>query len=175
MYPAGRCLALKGHHATEWRAKSQMNDRRIVHFATHGVLDDRNPMYSRLVLARGDDPADDGSLEAWEITRLTLDADLVVLSACDTARGEIGGGEGVVGMAWSFFVAGARSTLATQWRVESDSTARLMIQFHRSLLEARGPLKKAHALRKAQLQLLRHDKTRHPFYWAAFVLLGDAS
>jgi len=174
MYGTERCTTLKRRDATEERAKVEMRDRRILHFATHGVLDDRNPMYSRLLLARGDSE-EDGSLEAWEIARLDLDADLVVLSACDTARGRIGNGEGVVGMAWSFFVAGAHSTVAAQWRVETSSTARLMIAFHRALLGTDAPLRKARALRAAQLELLKNPKTQHPFYWAPFVLLGDAS
>jgi CHAT domain-containing protein/tetratricopeptide (TPR) repeat protein len=175
LYGGARCTVLKRQRATESRTKVEIRDRGLVHFATHSLLDDRNPMYSRLVLARADEPADDGSLEAWEIAQLDLSTDLVVLSACDTARGRVGGGEGVVGMAWSFFVAGARSTLATQWRVETGSTADLMIAFHRALRDERGSLRKAKALRAAQLQMLRDAKRRHPFYWAAFVLLGDAS
>jgi len=175
IYNSPQSVVLKRNEATENRTKSLMKGASVVHFATHGVLDDLNPMYSRLVLARGG--AEDGWLEAWEIANLDIDADLVVLSACDTARGRIGGGEGVVGMAWSFFLAGARSTLATQWKVESESSADLMIAFHESLREQGRdlPLRKALALRSAQLQLLRDDRYGHPFYWAAFVILGDAS
>jgi CHAT domain-containing protein len=177
IYGAADCTILTGGAATESGVRSAIGDARLVHFATHGVLDDRNPMYSRLVLARGAGAADDGSLEAWEIARLRIDADLVVLSACETARGRIGGGEGVVGIAWSFFVAGARSTVATLWKVGSERSADLMISFHESL-RARAndsALGKAHALRDAQLRLLRDGDTQHPFHWAAFVILGDAS
>jgi CHAT domain-containing protein len=171
-----RTLVLKGTQATEERTRSAIGDARIVHFATHALLDDTHPMYSRLALARDDRATDDGWLESWEIARLDLAADIVVLSACETARGRIGGGEGVVGMAWSFFVAGARSTLATQWKVGSSSTAELMIAFHRALRAGRNPsMLKAEALRAAQLEMLADERYRHPYYWAAFVLLGDPS
>lgn len=177
LYDREHCLVLKRNEATEGRTKSEIRGAGIVHFATHGLLDDRNPMYSRLALARGADIAEDGWLEAWEIARMNVDADLVVLSACDTARGRIGGGEGVLGMTWSFFVAGARTMLATQWKVESESTAQLMIAFHSALRadHTAKPMQKARALREAQLRILQNERFDHPFYWAAFVLIGDAS
>jgi CHAT domain-containing protein len=111
------------------------------------------------------------------VALLDLNADLVVLAACETARGGAGGGEGVVGLSWSFFLAGASSTLASQWKVASDSTAHFMIDFHRALrAPAADPaLHKAQALRDAQLQSIRKKETAHPFHWAAFVLLGDPS
>jgi CHAT domain-containing protein len=169
-------VVLKGSEASEGRIKQEMPEADIVHFATHALFDDRNPMYSRLALARDQRGHDDGWLEAWEIMLLPLDAELVVLSACDTATGHIGAGEGVVGIAWSFFVAGARATVATQWKVSSRGSAGLMIAFHESLRKRpASPLRKAAALRDAQLQLMSKPRYRHPFYWAAFVVLGDAS
>lgn len=176
IYGSSHCVVLRREQATEARAKKEMPGARILHFATHGLLDDRNPLYSRLMFTRDPQAGDDGSLEAWEIARMKIDADLVVLSACDTARGLIGGGEGVVGIAWSFFAAGARSTIATGWKISSHSTSGIMVGFHKALRAREGePLAKARALRDAQLQLIRNTSTRHPFYWAAFVLLGDAS
>src|ERR1051325_8359965 len=175
IYGRHRCQLLARTAATEGRIKSELAQGTLVHFATHGVFDDRNPMNSRLLLRRGDDAEEDGSLEAWEIARLRLRADLVVLSGCDTARGRIGGGEGVIGMVWSFFVAGARSAVATQWAVETTSAADLMMDFERVLHSGGAPLAKARALRAAQLRILRREGTRHPFYWAGFVLFGDAS
>ncbi|HYC61316.1 MAG TPA: CHAT domain-containing protein [Thermoanaerobaculia bacterium] len=169
-------VVLTGHDANEGRVKDAIRDADVVHFATHALLDDRNPLYSRLALARDDSGHEDGWLETWEIVLLRLDADLVVLSACDTATGRIGAGEGVVGMAWSFFIAGARATVATQWKVSSRSSANLMIAFHESLKTTpAGSLRKAAALRDAQLRVMRELQYRHPFYWAAFVVLGDAS
>lgn len=175
LYDRSRSLVLKRKQATESRTKTALGDATVAHFATHAILDDANPMYSRLLLARGDGTADDGWLESWEVTRLDLNADLIVLSACETARGGLSGGEGVIGLSWSFLLAGAQSIVATQWKVASHSTAEFMIAFHRSLRAAKaGPaLQKAESVRDAQLRLIRDERTRHPFHWAAFVLLGD--
>lgn len=177
LYDPRRSLVLKREEATEARTKTALGEATVAHFATHAILDDANPMYSRLMLAHDGRGADDGWLESWEVARMDLQADLVVLSACDTARGSVGGGEGVIGLAWSFFLAGASSTLATQWKVASDTTARFMIGFHRALraTPTNPELHKAQALRNAQLQLIRDKRTRHPFHWASFVLLGDPS
>ncbi len=177
LYDRRQSLVLKREQATEARTKTALRGATVAHFATHAILDDANPMYSRLMLARDGDAAQDGWLESWEVARLDIDADLIVLSACETARGRVGGGEGVVGLAWSFFLAGASSTLATQWKVASDSTAAFMIDFHRSLrAPAVNPaLHKAQAVRAAQLQAIRDRRTSHPFHWAPFVLLGDPS
>jgi len=177
LYDKDRSVVLKREEATESKTKTALRDAAVAHFATHGILDDANPMYSRLMLARGEGENEDGWLEGWEVARLDLNADLVVLSACDTARGRIGGGEGVVGLSWSFFLAGAGATVATQWKVASASTAELMIAFHRALRApvANAALHKAYALREAQLHMMRDPQTRHPFHWAAFVLMGDPS
>jgi CHAT domain-containing protein len=107
---------------------------------------------------------------------LNLRADLVVLSACETARGRVGAGEGVIGMSWALFVAGSPSTVVSQWKVESSSTTALMLEFHRRLKlksNAATQMGRATALREAELKLLRDEQYRHPFYWAAFVLIGD--
>lgn len=175
LYDRRHSLVLKRDRATEARTKTALGDATIAHFATHAILDNGNPMYSRLMLARDSQDAEDGWLESWEVARLSLRADLVVLSACETGRGRIGGGEGVIGLSWAFFLAGAHSILATEWKVASDSTAELMIAFHRALRGAtpNPPLHKAQSLRKAQLRLLGSKSTQHPFYWAPFVLLGD--
>lgn len=173
LYGARR-VVLKRAEATETRVKSALPSATVVHFATHAILDDANPMYSRLALA-GRTAEEDGWLESWEVARLRLQADIVVLSACDTARGRVAGGEGVIGLTWAFFVAGARSTVATHWKIPSSSTADLMIAFHRRLRapRAESPLPKAEALRQAQLALLRDPRTRHPFHWAGVILLGN--
>src|SRR6185436_8016971 len=97
--------------------------------------------------------------------------DMVILSACDTARGKLSAGEGIIGMTWAAFIAGAPTTVASQWKVESSSTTELMLEFHRQLLS--GKVSKAEALRRAQLKLLRSTKYKHPSYWAPWVLMGD--
>jgi CHAT domain-containing protein len=136
------------------------------------MLNNASPMYSHLALAEGG-ANEDGLLEAWELMQLDLKADLAVLSACETARGRIGAGEGMV------FIAGVPSIVVSQWKVESAGTRDLMVNFHRGLIlqPVAGKAKptKAEALRQAALKLMRNPETHHPFYWAGFVLVGDGS
>ena len=170
LYGAARSKVYLGADASEDRVTSEAGRASILHFTTHGTLNNAAPMYSYLTLAEGG-PKDDGLLEAWELMQLDLKADLAVLSACETARGRIGGGEGVIGLSWAMFIAGVPSTVVSQWKVESASTRDLMVNFHRSLLSAKPT--KADALRQAELKLMRNPETSHPFYWAGFVLVGD--
>ncbi len=171
---------LVGAAATEQTIKAEMPKYRILHLATHGVLDNRNPMYSHLVLAQtGTTEKDDGLLEARELLEMDLQADLVVLSACETGRGKIGAGEGLIGLTWALFVAGVPSTVVSQWKVADKSTAELMLAFHQQLqakdTKGNALFTKAEALRQAELQLLRNLPTRHPFHWAGFTLVGDGN
>ena len=169
---------LIGPSASKKVFRSEASKYNIIHLATHGILDDTSPMYSRLAMARAnDDPNDDGLLEAREIMRLDLHADLVVLSACQTARGRIGAGEGMIGMSWAFFVAGVPTMVASQWKVDSASTAKLMIDFHKRLrAEGATPaLIKASALQQAALSLMKDPRYRHPYFWAGFVVIGKTS
>jgi len=160
-----------GTAALESRLKRECAAYRVIHFATHGVFDDDDPMHSYLVLTGGDD--DDGMLETREMASLHLNADLVVLSACETARGTFHRGEGVIGMTWALFNAGCPSVIATQWSVASRETADLMIGFYADWhRHGDTPFAKARALRSAQLRLLENRATRHPFYWAPFIVLG---
>lgn len=142
----------------------------VLHFATHGLVDDYAPMYSALLLTGSD--SDDGLLEAREILSLPLRAELVVLSACNSARGEAAHGEGVLGLSWAFLATGCPRTVATQWRVGSASAARLMIAFHSRMANRRAVTRVAEALRDAQLEMLRTSRYAHPYYWAGFVLIG---
>src|SRR2546428_7809570 len=128
-------------------------------------------MYSHLVHAQGD-KNEDGLLEAWELMQMDLHADLAVLSACETARGRYGAGEGVIGLRWALFVAGVPATVVSQWKVESAGTRELMVNFHRALRTPNETNKtlptKAGALRQASLMLMKKAETSHPFYWAGF-------
>jgi CHAT domain-containing protein len=147
-----------------------------IHLATHGVLDNRDPLNSYLLLTRTDgDPENDGLLHAREIMNLPLNADLAVLSACKTGNGRISPGEGVIGMSWAFFVAGARSVVVSQWQVNSASTSQLMSNFYQALARQKDlkGLNKSQALREASLRLLTDRRYRHPFYWAGFVLVSS--
>lgn len=175
MYGPKRSRVFVGAEAREEIAKAESPKYRIVQFATHGILNNVSPMYSHLVFARNDkNPDEDGLLEAWELKDLDLKADMVILSACETARGKIANGEGVIGMTWAAFIAGAPTTVASQWKVESSSATELMLEFHRQLLSKQG-VAKAEALRRASLKVMKMSRYRHPMYWAGFVLVGDGS
>jgi CHAT domain-containing protein len=108
--------------------------------------------------------------------KLDLKADLAVLSACETARGRVGAGEGMIGLSWALFVAGCPTTVVSQWKVESAGTTELMLEFHRQLktqmANSAGTFSAARALREASLKLRRTSAYRHPFYWAGFVVSG---
>jgi CHAT domain-containing protein len=174
IYGAQESTILIGSAAREETFKATASKYPVLHFASHGVLDDVNPLYSRLLLATGS-ASEDGFLEAREIMKLDLHADLAVLSACQTARGQVGSGEGLIGMSWALFIAGTSTTVASQWKVDSASTARLMIDFHRNLQADKGPTqtRAAEALRKAASKLMADPKYRHPFFWSGFVVVGN--
>lgn len=174
IYGAQDSTILIGTAAREETFKATASKYSVLHFASHGVLDDVNPLYSRLLLATDSD-SEDGFLEAREIMKLDLHADLAVLSACQTARGQVGSGEGLIGMSWALFIAGTSTTVASQWKVDSASTARLMIDFHRNLQSEKASLRTgtAEALRKAAIKLMADPKYRHPFYWSGFVVVGN--
>jgi CHAT domain-containing protein/Tfp pilus assembly protein PilF len=174
IYGARASTVLIGNAAREETFKATASKYPVLHFAAHGVLDDVNPLYSRLLLATGSE-SEDGFLEAREIMKLDLHAELAVLSACQTARGQVGSGEGLIGMSWALFIAGASTTVASQWKVDSASTARMMIDFHRNLQSEQGPRSSsaAEALRKAAIKLMADPKYRHPFFWSGFVVVGN--
>ncbi len=109
-------------------------------------------------------------LEAREIADLSLHADLVVLSACQTGSGTFHAGEGIIGLSWALLAAGAPTTVVADWKTDSAATSRLMVDLHRRLLSGDG---KAQALRQAQLDLRRDPRYAHPYYWAAFEVVGD--
>jgi CHAT domain-containing protein len=178
LYGLSQSRVYTGADAREDRAKREAGNYRILQFATHGILNNGSPMYSHLVLARAEgDSNEDGLLEAHEMMKLNLHADMVVLSACETGRGRIGAGEGLIGMSWALFVAGSATTIASQWKVESASTNELMLEFHRNLKsgseDAQMQITKARALQQAALKLMRDGRYAHPFYWAGFVVMGD--
>ncbi len=173
LYP-NRSQKYLGDQATEERAKSIGKDVRYVHFAVHGLLDERLPLNSALVLSIPDKPAtgkDNGLLQAWEIfDQMRLDADLVTLSACNSGLGEELSGEGLLGLTRAFQYAGARSILASFWSVDDLRTMELMTEFYGEL---RADSSKEKALQLAQLKLLHSRSASAPYYWAGFMLVGD--
>ena len=160
--------------------KSAIQNYRILHFATHGLLYKEHPLTSSLVLAKDYSPknSDDGLLTGEEIINLRLSADLVVLSACESGQGEVTNGEGMVGLSWAFIYAGASNVVASQWKVDSQSTSELMVEFHRELTKQRGNKEKGRpisALRVAALKLKEREGYKHPFYWASFIAIGPGN
>ncbi len=176
-----------GTEAREERAKSLPRDVRYLHFATHATLDPLFPLDSALALTIPRELAegrDNGLLQAWEIfERLRLDADLVVLSACESALGRELGGEGLIGLTRAFHYAGARTVAASLWNVADRTTAALMVSMYRHL---RSGKPKDEALQAAQIELIRQPivvrdeagrkvekDASAPYYWAAFQIYGD--
>jgi CHAT domain-containing protein len=165
-------VLLLGPSATETAFKTQsLKDFKIVHIAAHGFADTQFPERSGLVL--GVDPAshDDGLLQVREIIRLRFNADLVTLSACNTGVGKLEGEEGVTNLVEAFLVSGAKAVVASLWSADDTYTGALMERFYAHIAEGQ---EKAEALRRAKLDLLaKYGKQVPPYYWGAFVLVGD--
>ena len=156
--------------ATETRAKQESDSPDVIHFACHGEFNDKQPMQSGLLLAKGGD--NDGILQVHELFGLNLkNANLVVLSACDTALSKIQGGDDLVGLSRGFIYAGTPSLMATLWQVDDRSTSMLMKRFYENWLQ-KG-LSKPEALRQAQLSIKSMPGYEHPYYWAPFIIIGD--
>lgn len=152
---------------------TDLGQYRYLHFATHGLVDSRHPALSALAMSRFDETGArrDGLLRLSDIYGLRLNADLVVLSACETALGRDILGEGLLGLSQGFLYAGARSLIASLWQVSDRATSELMTTFYALMLD--GGLPPAEALRSAQLAVAGERRWADPYFWAGFVLLGD--
>src|SRR5579862_2377333 len=165
--------AIVGPKATETWFKQIAGEYDVIHFATHGFFNKANPLFSGVELQP--DAQNDGRLEVYEILALHLRAQLVTLSACETALGsgyfnEIPAGDEFVGLTRAFLSAGASNVVATLWEVNDSSTAQLMRTFYRQLSEQ--PASRSLAI--AQRSMLHGDRGhRHPYYWSAFVVVGN--
>jgi CHAT domain-containing protein len=164
-------IYLKDEAREEIFKEAPLQDYQIIHFACHGFLAEEFPFRSALILALDDDPQEDGFLQVRELYNLRLKADLVVLSACQTGKGKLERGEGILGLPRIFFYAGAKSVILTLWRINDESTATFMNSLYCYLSKGND---KAQALRLAKLEMI-NSKFSHPFYWAAFVLNGDSN
>jgi CHAT domain-containing protein/tetratricopeptide (TPR) repeat protein len=159
---------LLGVAATETEVRRRLPTADVVHLATHGFLDQGDGEQMPGSMALADSPEDDGRLTATEISRMSIQANLVVLSACDTGRGRLTG-DGVVGLSRAWLGAGATQVVVSLWSVPDASTSSLMEAFHRGRLRGVSP---AAALREA----MRQERTRHrdPLSWAGFIVMGPA-
>ena len=147
-----------------------VGDYRFIHFAVHGIFDDQNWRWSGLLLWRGKDSVEDGVLQLRDIFLLNLHSDLVVLSACQTGKGELETGEGIIGLTAGFLFAGSRAVLVSLWNIADRSTPAFMEEFYRHLM---GGEPVSRALQNAKLEMIR-SSYKHPYYWAAFSLIGDS-
>jgi CHAT domain-containing protein len=172
--PAGEVRTVLDFAASRQTVLSgELRSYRVLHFATHGLIDSRNPELSGLVLSQVDSAGQpiEGFLRLPDVYDLDLGADLVVLSGCRTALGKEIRGEGLMGMTRGFLYAGVPRVMGTLWRVEDRAAATLMLHFYRALWQKK--LSPSAALRDAQLALRRERRYRDPHSWAAFVLQGE--
>jgi len=151
---------------------------RVLHIATHGLLNAERPQFTGLVLSLIGNKNEDGFLRTDEVFNLHLGAPLVMLSACETGLGKEKRGEGVMGLTRAFMYAGAPTVGVTLWSVADKSTAELMTDFYKRLLITPSPaspggVSASAAMRDAQLAMITGKKYSAPFYWAPFVLVGD--
>jgi CHAT domain-containing protein len=151
----------------------ELGQYRIVHFATHGILNSTQPELSGVVLSLVDNlgKPQNGFLRLHDIFNLNLPAELVVLSACQTGLGENVKGEGLVGLTRGFMYAGTPRVVVSLWSVDDEATSQLMAKFYKKMLQ--DGLKPAAALRAAQLEMWQQKQWQAPFYWAAFTLQGE--
>ncbi|PKP22535.1 MAG: hypothetical protein CVU05_03525 [Bacteroidetes bacterium HGW-Bacteroidetes-21] len=162
-----------GTEATENEFKKVATNYKILHFAMHGESDNTDPLSSRLIFETGGNE-EDGILNAWEIYNMTLNPELVVLSACNTGTGKLRNGEGVMSLARAFMYAGCPSVIMTLWSVSDLSSNNLMKMFYTNLSDGQD---KAEALRQAKIKYLEetHPLNAHPYYWSGYVIIGDTS
>ena len=173
--PAKQSLALVGFQANKANVlDGQLADYRILHFATHGLVDPAHPQLSGMVLSLYDGKGQpvDGFLDMNAIAAMKLHADLVVLSACESGQGKLVGGEGLMSLARAFFNAGASSLVVSDWSVDDEATSELMKRFYQELL-GKEHLRPAAALRSAQRSMMAESRWANPYYWAAFTFQGE--
>jgi CHAT domain-containing protein len=169
---ARRCVFLEGADATESELKRRMatGAPRVLHLATHGLVDPLEPTRSSIALAADGD--NDGYLHTLEILSMPGDVGLVVMSACESARGKISRGEGVVGLSRAFLAAGAGAVVASLWAVSDQSTAELMKAMYAKMMGEKEPA--GRALNEARLAMIDGGERAHPFYWSPFVVIGGS-
>ncbi|MDM3856546.1 MAG: tetratricopeptide repeat protein [Aphanizomenon gracile PMC649.10] len=161
--------AMTGNKATETAIVQKMPTARIIHFATHGFIDDFKGFGVPGAIAFAPSGEDNGFLTSGEILDLKLNAELIVLSACDTGQGDIKG-DGVIGLSRSLISAGIPSIVVSLWAVGDDSTSFLMTEFYKNMAQK---LDKGTALRQAMLTTMKHKNYQSPYHWAAFTLIGE--
>ena len=158
-------------NAKEEIVKSEMmKNYSFLHIATHGFMNEEKPKLSGIIFTnKNNSPGEDGILYSDEIYNLNLNADLVVLSACESGLGKIVKGEGIVGLTRGFIYSGARNIVVSLWQVADKSTSELMIEFYRNILAGKSF---SSSLREAKLKLIKDGTYSYPLEWSPFVLIG---
>ena len=171
LFPEKNKEVLLGEDASEYKIKHiGLDDYACIHFASHSYLDPYSPTKSAIILSSDENYRDeDGILQIYEIYNFRLNAELVVLSACQTGLGELVESEGAIGLPRVFLYSGARSVVLSLWQIEDKSTARFMEYFYENLSKGSN---KSEALRLAKMRMI-NSKLSHPYYWGAFILSGD--
>ncbi len=170
-FVAGKALLKEAAKESSFRRLAP--SYQILHLATHGLIEDERPLYSRLIFAEEEDSLNDGKLHAYEVYNMELNANLAVLSACNTGVGKLEQGEGLMSLSRAFFSAGVKSILMSMWSVSDRSTADLMTHFYQQLAEGKSKSKALQASKLHYLELSKDPWKNHPYFWAGFVLKGD--
>lgn len=165
---------IKDKEATEERFKQEVGKYNVLHLAMHTLVNNNEPMLSKLVFYQDSDTIEDGMLNTYELFSIELNAGLAVLSACNTGSGKLLKGEGIMSLARGFIFAGVPGIVMTMWSVDDESSANIVIRFYDYLEDG---MPKDEALRQAKLDLLAEGDPlkSHPYYWAAYVNIGDNS
>lgn len=163
-----------GESAHERNFKENVDEYGVLHLAMHTIVDDEDPMQSRLVFSNSKDPLEDDKLHAFELYNMRIPSKLTVLSACETGFGKLARGEGALSLARAFAYAGSPSVVMSHWPVDDQTTSEVMRNFYNYLADGYA---KSEALRKAKLDFLdqTHSARMHPFFWGSFVVMGDDS
>lgn len=168
-----KAKVLLHNNANEKFLKSgELEQYKVLHFATHGFVNSERPELSGLLLAQDTTSVEDGILYSGEIYNLKLNADLVVLSACETGLGKIQKGEGIIGLTRALLYAGAKNIIVSLWQVADESTSDLMVDFYKNSLENKVKSSYSEALRNAKLKMISEEKYAHPLFWSPFILIG---
>ena len=172
LFKKNRRDVFTGDEATETSLKrADLADYKIIHFATHALIDNRNPARSSIVLSLRDTSLEDGFLQMREVFDFKMDADLIALSACQTGLGQFIKGEGIEGINRAFFFAGASSVLMSLWTVNDQASYQFMQRFYTHLRSSDSIVD---ALRRSKTEMINSEALSHPFYWAGFVVSGKA-
>jgi len=161
-----------GRTASESSFKQNAGNFKILHLATHGLMDDKNPLLSELLF--NSDSINDGFLSINEIYNLKLNAELAVLSACNTGYGEVLQGEGNMSISRAFSYAGCPSVITSLWKVPDDITKKLMVSLYQNLSNNQSKGASLRGAKLAYLKTVDDSFNAHPYYWAGFVLMGDS-